>query len=51
GTLQRTTLRPDALHLEITETMVMRDDASSEVVLTALGELGVGVAIDDFGTG
>jgi diguanylate cyclase (GGDEF)-like protein/PAS domain S-box-containing protein len=51
GTLQRTTLQPGALHLEITETMVMRDHVSSEAVLAALGELGVGVAIDDFGTG
>ena len=49
--LKRTGLSPAALHLEITETMMMRDHATSEAVLAGLGKLGVGVAIDDFGTG
>ncbi|MEP7154418.1 MAG: EAL domain-containing protein [Betaproteobacteria bacterium] len=49
--LKHSGLEPGALHLEITETMMMREHALTEIILAALGELGVGVAIDDFGTG
>jgi EAL domain-containing protein (putative c-di-GMP-specific phosphodiesterase class I) len=40
-----------ALVLEVTETVLMSDSASSLAVVTALTELGTTVSIDDFGTG
>jgi EAL domain-containing protein (putative c-di-GMP-specific phosphodiesterase class I) len=40
-----------ALILEITETLLMRDDEQVWADLTELQELGVRIAIDDFGTG
>lgn len=43
-------LPPDALELEITETVAMRDPEASCAVLEALKSQGVRVAIDDFGT-
>jgi diguanylate cyclase (GGDEF)-like protein len=44
-------LPPDALTLEITETVLMRDATSAAIRLRALKALGVRIAIDDFGTG
>ena len=44
-------LEPDALELEITETMIMADPARAAATLGRLNELGVRIAIDDFGTG
>jgi diguanylate cyclase (GGDEF)-like protein len=44
-------LTPEALTLEITETVLMRDASSTASRLTALKALGVRIAIDDFGTG
>jgi diguanylate cyclase (GGDEF)-like protein/PAS domain S-box-containing protein len=44
-------LEPSRLHLEITESAIMRDEARSVGVLNALRALGVRVAVDDFGTG
>ncbi|MEO8384750.1 MAG: EAL domain-containing protein [Betaproteobacteria bacterium] len=49
--LNRTAIAPQQLHLEITEGVMMREHATTEAVLAALGTLEVGVAIDDFGTG
>jgi diguanylate cyclase (GGDEF)-like protein len=44
-------LEPEALTLEITETVLMRDAPAAASRLQALKELGVRIAIDDFGTG
>jgi EAL domain-containing protein (putative c-di-GMP-specific phosphodiesterase class I) len=44
-------LRPDALQLEITESMIMSDPDRALATVGALKELGVRVSIDDFGTG
>jgi diguanylate cyclase (GGDEF)-like protein/PAS domain S-box-containing protein len=42
---------PQALMLEITETLLMGDDEQIWADLAALQEMGVRIAIDDFGTG
>jgi diguanylate cyclase len=44
-------LEPSMLELEITESVVMKDEAWAETALAQLKELGVMLAIDDFGTG
>ncbi len=49
--LETTGLSASQLCLEITETVLMNDTASTQATLDALHELGVSVAIDDFGTG
>lgn len=49
--LQDGQMPPQALELEITENILMRDPASAAEVLEAIHALGVRIAIDDFGTG
>ena len=49
--IMRNGLRPEALVLEITETVLMQSTDSSFQILERLRELGVGIAMDDFGTG
>ncbi|MFE0642969.1 aminotransferase class I/II-fold pyridoxal phosphate-dependent enzyme [Streptomyces sp. NPDC058877] len=44
-------LAPGSLVLELTETVLMRQDAQIRTTMAALKELGVAIAIDDFGTG
>ena len=44
-------IEPRMLSLEITETVLMQDTASSEATLQQLKRLGVDLALDDFGTG
>jgi diguanylate cyclase (GGDEF)-like protein/PAS domain S-box-containing protein len=44
-------IKPGMLSLEITETVLMQDTASSEAMLRQLKALGVDLALDDFGTG
>jgi diguanylate cyclase (GGDEF)-like protein len=44
-------LAPGRLELEITETVLIRDDEEALAVLQQLRELGVRIALDDFGTG
>ena len=51
GALSDTGLRPEALILEITESILLGEHASYESVLMELKELGLRLAIDDFGTG
>lgn len=50
-TLLSTTIDPQRLMLEITESTMMADDERSHRVLHSLSELGVQVSVDDFGTG
>jgi diguanylate cyclase (GGDEF)-like protein len=49
--LRETGLPPELLELEITESLVMQDEASAERIFAELKQLGVSIAIDDFGTG
>lgn len=49
--LTATDLPPSALHLEITETAVLGEEAQAAVLVTRLRELGVQIWLDDFGTG
>lgn len=44
-------LPPERLELEVTESLLLQEDAHSEGVLAELQALGVSVALDDFGTG
>jgi diguanylate cyclase (GGDEF)-like protein len=49
--LQETGLEPGMLELEITESVVMADQAWAERAINELKQLGISMAIDDFGTG
>ncbi len=49
--LRETELPPELLELEITESVVMQNEAWTEDVLKDLKSIGVELAIDDFGTG
>jgi diguanylate cyclase (GGDEF)-like protein len=44
-------LPPDALQLEITESMIMSDPDRALTTVTRLSDLGVRMSVDDFGTG
>jgi predicted signal transduction protein with EAL and GGDEF domain len=46
-----TGIDPQLLELEITESVVMKDESASARAFARLKQLGVGLAIDDFGTG
>jgi diguanylate cyclase len=49
--IKETGIAPSMLELEITESVVMKDEAWAEQALSQLKEQGVMLAIDDFGTG
>lgn len=49
--LQAAGVEPDRIAVEITESLLIEQAKSSESVLAALKELGVGIVLDDFGTG
>ena len=49
--LQATGIAPQRLELELTESLLMEDNALSRELLERLAAIGVRVAIDDFGTG
>jgi diguanylate cyclase (GGDEF)-like protein len=51
GIIKETGIEASMLELEITESVVMKDEAWAEQALLQLKELGVMLAIDDFGTG
>ena len=48
--LNRSGLAPNRLELEITESVLLRDDASTLTTLYGLRNKGVRIALDDFGT-
>jgi diguanylate cyclase (GGDEF)-like protein/PAS domain S-box-containing protein len=49
--LHETGLKPECLHLEITESVVMENTENAIAMLKELRSLGVKLSIDDFGTG
>ena len=49
--LQRTTLAPKRLEIEITETVLIQDGEATLAILQSLKGLGVRIVLDDFGTG
>jgi diguanylate cyclase (GGDEF)-like protein len=49
--LRASGLPPERLHLELTETAVMGDEAQVAVLVSRLRALGVKIWLDDFGTG
>jgi diguanylate cyclase (GGDEF)-like protein len=49
--IKETGIEPSMLELEITESVVMKDEVWAEQAILQLKELGVMLAIDDFGTG
>ncbi len=49
--LNRTGLNPELLHVEITETTVMKQPDQTENLLREISALGVKISIDDFGAG
>jgi EAL domain-containing protein (putative c-di-GMP-specific phosphodiesterase class I) len=49
--LQESSLAPECLELELTESMIMRDAEKTIATMHALKEVGVKLSLDDFGTG
>jgi diguanylate cyclase (GGDEF)-like protein len=49
--LESTSVKPELLTLEVTESVFVRDQERALVVLAELKEVGVNLALDDFGTG
>lgn len=49
--LARHGVPPSALHLEVTEEVLMRDAARATEVLAQLRRMGIRLAVDDYGTG
>ena len=49
--LQRANLPPEALEIELTESLFINESSGIVAQLTALTDLGITIAIDDFGSG
>ncbi len=50
-TLERYSLEPGCLTLEVTESTAMQDPYVSQAILKKINDMGVKISIDDFGTG
>jgi diguanylate cyclase (GGDEF)-like protein len=50
-TLARSGLAPQRLEIEVTETALLDDKATTRILIEELKALGIGVSLDDFGTG
>ncbi len=50
-TLRTTSLKPQALELEVTESLMVGEDNRTALALRDLRAIGVALALDDFGTG
>jgi len=50
-TLEKHEIPAQCLHLEVTESMIMRDKAAALTALNELRKLGLKIDLDDFGTG
>ena len=50
-TIAANDLAPEALMLEITESVIMNERSAALETMTAIRRLGVGLSLDDFGTG
>ena len=51
GALRDSSLAPSYLELEITESLMMKDEVHTRQMLSGLRHIGVSIAIDDFGMG
>ena len=51
GALVESGMAPERLHVELTETAVISDEANATALLARLREIGVRAWLDDFGTG
>jgi diguanylate cyclase (GGDEF)-like protein len=51
GALADSGLKPGRLEVEVTETVLIRDDQEALTILQQLRQLGVRISLDDFGTG
>jgi EAL domain-containing protein (putative c-di-GMP-specific phosphodiesterase class I) len=49
--LRTSVLQPEALELEVTESLILGEDNRTALALRDLRAIGVAVALDDFGTG
>ena len=49
--LEQDGLAPERLDLEVTESALLADDASTRIALYALRDFGMRISLDDFGTG
>lgn len=49
--IDRHGVNPKSLHIEVTESLLIDDDAHVEEDLNAISNLGVRISLDDFGTG
>ena len=49
--LERYSMAPSFLRMELTENFLMSDSARSNAVLSQLSQVGISLSIDDFGTG
>lgn len=51
GALEESRLDPSCLQLELTESILIENEAKVQMTVKALKSLGVGLSLDDFGTG